>query len=255
MEALPIHIHFYEKDRYPGYEKEFINILDEAGIQKVVVFANNKPDETPNECIFNLKSEFPDRIIGISEIDLKDKNVLNKMKEYVQKYKMSGFKVFPSRCNCYPDDKKVFPVYQKAIELNVPIVFHSGRIPDEFEKYGLNKFAQPIYLDEVAVRFPELKIVISHSGNPMFEQTLMVGNRSNIYIDVCGVTDRWRDKFKQLYAIYGADRIMHGGPNHDHKLSLKAYVDDMMNVLSEENVDIESRKKIMAQNAKRVFNT
>ncbi len=129
MEILPIHIHFYQEDRYPGHKEEFIELLDELGVKKVVVFANDTPDETPNDYIISLKKDYPDRIIGLPEIDLSDKNVLEKMEEYVLKYDMSGFKVFPARCYCYPDDKKVYKVYEKAIELDVPIVFHSGRLP------------------------------------------------------------------------------------------------------------------------------
>ncbi len=86
----------------------------------------------------------------------------------------------------------------------------------------------------------------------MFEQTLMIGNRPNINIDIYGVSIR-EDRFMELYKLYGADRILFGGPNHNHKKNFKTNIFNTLNQLSARNIDIISQEKIMALNAKRLF--
>jgi uncharacterized protein len=254
MEIIPCHLHFFKEDRYPGYEKDFINIINEAKVSQVVVFGNDAQDETTNDTLVGLKDKFPEKIFCLPEINIKQSDVLERMTIFVKEQKMSGFKIYPSKCFCYPDDHKMFKIYERAVELDVPIAFHSGRVPGDFKKYGLLKYAQPIYLDEVAARFPELKIVISHAGNPMFEQTLMLGNRENINIDLTGVTGQWRDKFSMLFERYGENRMLHGGPNHYHKRYFLSCINDMLELLKEKQINNVAVQKIMGLNAKRIFN-
>jgi predicted TIM-barrel fold metal-dependent hydrolase len=61
----------------------------------------------------------------------------------------------------YPNDPKLYPVYAKAQELGIPVKCHTGTsvFPASRLKYG-----DPVYIDDVAVDFPDLVAIITHSG-------------------------------------------------------------------------------------------
>lgn len=255
MDVILTHVHFGETDRPPGYEERFLRLMDEGGVSRTVIFANDLPGETTNECVAALVRRYPQRLYGTAEVNVADRAVRKHMRDHVRKNGMCGFKLFPSKCLCYPDDKRMFPIYETAVELDVPMVIHAGRVPPDFAAYGLNKYGQPIYLDEVAARFPDLRIVVSHSGNPLFEQTLMIGRRPNVFIEMTG-TGTWKldDGYQnRLYALYGADRIIGGGPLHEHARSIPHHARTVIEDLRRRKLSEEDIAKIMGGNAARVF--
>ena len=74
MNVVPVHIHFFEKDRYSGYQEDFIKILDKCLVQRAVIFGNEEADETTAACLIAFKKKFPARIFGIPEINIKEKS-------------------------------------------------------------------------------------------------------------------------------------------------------------------------------------
>lgn len=94
------------------------------------------------------------------------------------------------------DDECFFPIYAKAEELGMPILFHTGilgRSPNSPEPRGIRGIStarmKPEYLDTVARAFPDLILQGAHLGNPWYEIAveIMRYNR-NLYWDICGTT-------------------------------------------------------------------
>jgi predicted TIM-barrel fold metal-dependent hydrolase len=83
----------------------------------------------------------------------------------------------------------MYPVYAKAQELAIPIIFHIG---SSIFKGTRMKYCAPIYLDDVAVDFPELKIVMAHSGRGFWYDECFFLSRlhKNIYMDITGLPPR-----------------------------------------------------------------
>jgi len=80
------------------------------------------------------------------------------------------------------DEKIAFPIYEKAVELDVPIEFHIGYT--EFTR-GRLKFAHVLDLDEVALAFPKLRILICHMGHYNYQDTVaLMVKHENIFADV-----------------------------------------------------------------------
>lgn len=93
-----------------------------------------------------------------------------------------GWKMYPPN-GFYPDSDEFYPYYEKATELSIPIVIHQGFT----SRFKHVKFAQPIYVDKVAVDFPQLKIILAHVGAPWVEEALMVSAKNpNVSVDVSG---------------------------------------------------------------------
>lgn len=164
-------------------EKEIIHQMDEAGIEKTVLFACICPIlYSSNEFVADVCSKHPDRFIGFASVDPKLKNAIETLENAIKNLKLKGLKLHPPLQNFYPNDKKLWPVYELANYFNIPVVFHVGTTP--FGKLTLLKQANPILIDDVAVEFPDLKIILTHLGTLWHNESFMVTEKNpNVYID------------------------------------------------------------------------
>jgi len=105
-----------------------------------------------------------------------------------------GLKLLPTYHHFYLNDPKIYPVYAKAQELNIPVLIHTGSstFPASRIKYG-----QPIYLDDVASDFPQLNIIMAHSGRGCWyhEAFFLARHHSNIYMEVAGLPPKNLPKY------------------------------------------------------------
>ncbi|MBW2270861.1 MAG: amidohydrolase family protein [Deltaproteobacteria bacterium] len=83
------------------------------------------------------------------------------------------------------NDKRLWPFYEKACELDVPLTVHTG------EAYVLpqpSKYTHPGLLDDVLLDFPELKIIAYHMGWPHSEELIgLAGKHQNLYLSLSGI--------------------------------------------------------------------
>ena len=97
-----------------------------------------------------------------------------------------GLKLYPSYQFFFPNDAVAYRLYEVACELAWPVVFHTGS--SVFPRSRL-KYALPVHLDDVAVDFPDLPIVLAHAGRPAWtaEATVLARTHANVYLDVSGL--------------------------------------------------------------------
>ncbi len=111
----------------------------------------------------------------------------NKIKIHLQNPKCVGVKLYPGYLPIYPNDKQYEPVFKLCIECNKVLAIHTGMPAAVSAKL---KYTRPIYLDDVAIDFPELKIVMCHFGNPFLEEAAAVmEHNSNVYADLSGLIE------------------------------------------------------------------
>ncbi|KYH37581.1 MAG: hypothetical protein AYL30_006300 [Candidatus Hecatellales archaeon B24] len=210
MVTVDFHLHVGKYEMYPRWVHEFqrkmnptiyldyekyvspegiLRLLDEAGIEYGVVLAEYNPMVTgivPNEYIaeFCGKSE---RLIAFASVNpwlMADP--ARKFEEALSKLKMRGLKIYPSYQHVYPNDERLYPVYRKAEEFGVPVMFHTGSSIFQGSKI---KYSNPIYLDDIAVDFPDLKIVMAHGGRGLWykEAFFLARTHRNVYLEVSGL--------------------------------------------------------------------
>jgi uncharacterized protein len=98
---------------------------------------------------------------------------------------LAAIKLFPGYHPFYPHDPALDPVYEYAARRHLPVLIHQG---DTLAPNGLLKFARPIEVDEVAVRFREVRFVLCHFGNPWIEEAAeLVYKNRNVYADTSGL--------------------------------------------------------------------
>ncbi len=102
---------------------------------------------------------------------------------------MKGLKLYPSYQHFYPDDRRLYPMYQLAQERGIMVMSHTGSSIFPGSKI---KFADPIYWDEVAVDFPGLKIILVHSGRGFWydKAAFLAQLHANVYLELAGLPPR-----------------------------------------------------------------
>jgi len=166
----------------------FFEEMEDAGIIQVVALGRNaralRPKQNgfiPNDHIYDLMQKYPDKIIGVAGIDLTNEvhNALEETERCVKKLGFKGVHIEPARSlNGYPNDERIFPLYEKCIELDIPVVLMTGMLA------GPNiEYTNPVYIEDVAGKFPKLKIVAGHGCWPWVTQIICVALKcKNVYI-------------------------------------------------------------------------
>jgi hypothetical protein len=139
------------------------------------------------------------------------------MIEEFKKVGLKGFKFQPNACRCFPDDQSLFPLYERAQELGMIVVFHIGD-----EEGGIKgEYSSPERYVKVLKKFPRLKVVLSHLGGYMRWDGLdNLLPFENAFFDTSYVPRSVEEeKFKKLVSKIGLERIVFGTdfPFRDHQ--------------------------------------
>jgi predicted TIM-barrel fold metal-dependent hydrolase len=117
-----------------------------------------------------------------------------------------GFKFHPSSQAFMPNDPSVYPVYEVIQEAGLPALFHSGAGAGTRGGGGIRlKYSNPMYLDDVAVDFPDMPIILAHPSFPWQEEALSVAtHKPQVYIDLSG----WSPKYFAPILIQYANTLL-----------------------------------------------
>ena len=168
-------------DLHVPYERHFAAM---KGVGKVIVFgmrANHSGIMTPNQYIADYQDAHPDKVIGFAAVDPTCDNVRDTLEEGV-KLGLRGVKLGPIYQNIHPTDSRMMPVYEFCEAHRLPIMIHQGTT---FPTKAPLKYSLPILLEDVALAFPDLKLVIAHLGHPWMDDTIvLIRKQPNFYSDI-----------------------------------------------------------------------
>jgi predicted TIM-barrel fold metal-dependent hydrolase len=151
----------------------------------------------PNEEVAEAARANPDVLIPFASIDpAKGKEGARQARRLVTEHGMKGFKFHPNVQEFYPNDPAAYVLYEVIEELGVPAVFHTGQtgIGAGVRAGGgvRLKYSNPMYVDDVAVDFPDMPIVLAHPSFPWQDEALSVAtHKPQVYIDLSG----WSPKY------------------------------------------------------------
>ena len=175
-------------------------------------------DVLTNEEISQACQKHPERFRGFAGIDPRDKEAPKKLEGTIKDLGLHGFKMNPNDFGGYflNDTKLCYPLYEKALELNIPVSIHTGITPGSMFRMKHNN---PVLLDDVAVDFPDLTIMVEHMGYPWQDLCYnMVQRHANMYITVTAVANIMIHKNPALFymemakmlGMIGSERIIWG---------------------------------------------
>ncbi len=172
---------------------------------------------------------------------------------------LRGLKLYPPTQRFWASDRAVFPVYEKAAELGIPVLFHFGVTVAPL--YDLT-YANPLNLSAAVKQFPEVTFGIAHFGAGFLRETLMLAyHTDNVFVDTSG-TNNWRaytpgnpsleSVFADALRAFGPQRVVFGtdtavGPYRGHILQ------EHREILQRLGLSAEEQAMVLAGNARRLF--
>jgi predicted TIM-barrel fold metal-dependent hydrolase len=164
----------------------FLMEMDEAGIDKAVLLPVDCTTRfncyiVTNEQVAELCGKTP-RFIGFASVDPGRVDAPRVLERAILKLGLRGLKLDPALQGFDLNDKDhAYPLYQICSELNIPLIVHCGL---SWTPSGIAQYAQPLLLEEIAQKYPELRVIIAHFGWPWVSEAAMLAIKyPNIFID------------------------------------------------------------------------
>ena len=147
-----------------------------------------------------------DICIAFASIDPhKGKYGAREARDLIENHGVKGFKFHGIAQNAHPADRMAYPIYEVIAEYGLPAIFHTGHSGMGTGMRGGGgmrlKYGQPILIDDVAVDFPDMKIILAHPSWPWVDQSLsMALHKDNVFIDLSGWSPKYFPKQVIQYA-------------------------------------------------------
>lgn len=171
------------------------------GLDAAVVLAVDAPASgfvVPNEFVASYVDQHPERLLGFASVDPARADALERLRHAVVDLGMAGLKIGPVYQHIDPRDPRMIALLEEAVRLNIPVLCHQGTTFLSRAPLGL---ANPVLLDEVAARLPDLRLWIAHLGHPWCEETMaVIRKHPNWYADVSALHTRPMQLFNALTA-------------------------------------------------------
>jgi predicted TIM-barrel fold metal-dependent hydrolase len=172
--------------------EEFVAHMDKEGIAKTLVCTNKMYSYKKRipiggmyyqeEEVYEAVKNHPGRLYGLAGYDpLKIMESCAKVEKAVKEYGFKGVYVHSYGYGLRPDDRKYYPLYETARSLDIPVSIQVGHSLEVMP----SEVGRPIYLDEIAIDFPGLILIGSHTGWPWVDELIaMAYKHENVYMDV-----------------------------------------------------------------------
>jgi len=182
-----------QSEFYTRYEEmidpeKFASYLKSHQIEKAVILPDICPITTgvvPNEYVFEFCRSH-DVFLPFCTINpFISSNPVEEFRKYI-KLGAKGLKLYPSYNYFYPNESRLYPLYALAQDERVPILIHTGSSIFRGSKI---KYADPIHLDDVASDFPDLSLIMAHSGRGLWYGKAFFLSRlhPNLYLEISGL--------------------------------------------------------------------
>lgn len=239
------------------YDPElFLNYLNEQGVERACIINYISPDimgftDQVNEFSSQYAKKCQGRVVPYGSLDLR--NIKSSSDELKRLYDagIRGIKIHPSHQLIYPNEYRdgldtLGDMYKTAQELKIPVMIHTGT---SIFPGARNVYADPIYVDDVAIDFPELTIILAHGGRPLWTATavFLVRRFKNVFLDISSMPmknvpeyfpqiDKIKDK-----VLFGSDWPAPGVPN----------IKDVIAAFQE--LPIQGKEEILYINASKIY--
>jgi uncharacterized protein len=166
--------------------EEMVEIMDRTGVEKAIV---TTMAEEPSDYVLQFPKERPDRfVLSLSVDPRRGMAAVRAVEQLAKEHPVALARVTPFLINLPPDDRAYYPLYAKCIELDLPISVNTG-IPGP---PAPGRCQDPMYLDEVCLFFPDLKLVMAHGADPWWDVAIrLMIKYHNLYLMTSAYAPRY----------------------------------------------------------------
>jgi len=208
-----------------------------------------------NDYVAKVAKDYPDAFLGAwAMIDpWKGEAAIKELERCIKDLGMIGLKFQPVAQAFFPSDRRFYPLYEKCVELKIPVSFHTGTTGLGAGRPGGGgyklKYTQPIHLDDVAADFPDLTIIAIHPSWPWQDEMIAVLlHKANVYNDLSGWAPKYfSDSLKREINGRLQDKFMFGSDYPE--IPVKRWLDEF----ESGGYKPEVIEKVFYKNAQRIL--
>ena len=166
--------------------------------------------QVSNDAVADLAAANPDVIIPFASIDpTRGPEAVREARRLVSAGRVRGLKLHPPLQQFSPNDPLAYPLYEVFAEAKLPVLFHTGHSGIGTGMPGGGgvrlKFGNPMLIDDVAVDFPDLPIILAHPSFPWQDEAISIClHKPTVYIDLSG----WSPKYFSPTLIQYANTLL-----------------------------------------------
>jgi predicted TIM-barrel fold metal-dependent hydrolase len=207
---------------------------------------------------------YPNRFTGFAHHNIFSEDAPAELERAIKKLGLKGYKMIASSQTKPIDDKSIYPVWEMAEKLNIPVIIHFGILGGGGgASYSLRNM-NPLTLWNVAKRFPRIPFVIPHFGAGYLRELLQLcWSCPNIHVDTSG-SNRWmqwmpfeislEDLFKKMLGTIGPDRLIFGSDSSYFPRGFSApYLKEQLKACRAIGLEQATIEKIFHKNATRLL--
>lgn len=238
--------------------ENLLRYLDAEGVERACCINYVSPDvmgftREVNDWIAAFTKDHRDRLVAVGSVNpLHEMNVRDEIRRVLD-LGIGLIKIHPPHQLFTPNGYRgelwqLAEIYRECEERGVPVMFHTGT---SIFPRARNVFADPMPVDDVAIDFPKLKIILAHAGRPLYGETafFLLRRHGNVHVDVSGIPPKALPRFFPRLADV-ADKVLWGTDWPSPGVaSIKKNVADFRGLGLGEEVE----RKVLWENAVRVF--
>lgn len=139
----------------------------------------------PDEYVAEFVTRSPEKLVGFAGCDPTQPDYMTDLRRGIEELGLRGVKMGPVYAGFDPRDPRVGPVYEYCQSRKLPILFHTGTT---FNRLAPLEYSRPWLFDEVAISYPELRMVLAHAGHPWCEECMVVIRKHpHVYADIAAL--------------------------------------------------------------------
>jgi uncharacterized protein len=166
--------------------------------------------QVPNEEVADLAARNGDIMIAFASVDpTRGAVAVSEARRLIASRRIRGFKLHPPVQQFHANDRVAYPLYEVLAEARMPVIFHTGHSGIGTGMSGGGgvrlKYGNPMDVDDVAVDFPDMPIILAHPSFPWQDEAISVClHKPQVYIDLSG----WSPKYFSPTLIQYANTLL-----------------------------------------------
>jgi uncharacterized protein len=166
--------------------------------------------QVPNDEVAAFAAENSDIVMAFASVDpMRGAEAVKEARRLIATGGIRGFKLHPPLQQFHANDKVAYPFYEVLAEAKLPVIFHTGHSGIGTGMPGGGgvrlKYGNPMDIDDVAVDFPDMPIIMAHPSFPWQDEAISVClHKPQVYIDLSG----WSPKYFSPILIQYANTLL-----------------------------------------------
>lgn len=167
-----------------------VTVYREMGrVDRAIIFPVRYADsvgiESEDETCAAAVAKYPMKFVGFGYCDPRREDTIDRLIHAIEDLELKGIKFGPIYNRVSLCDKRLVPVYEYLIKHNLPLTLHMGVT---FVHDCPIDLGRPIHVDNLAMKYPELKIIIAHMGHPWYEECIVtIRHARNVYSEISAI--------------------------------------------------------------------